>query len=137
MKLLLLRDGMARTSTLGKLFVNGTFQCFTLEDPIRAGAKIPGETGIGAGTYKVVFTDSGRFGKDWPLLQDVPNFTAVRIHGGNAVGDTEGCILVGMDRVSGMLMGSQKALQPLLALLRAARGEGIEIEIVNGRNPVV
>lgn len=74
------------------------FICQTLEDPVRDGEKIYGDTAIPRGTYRVTITRSKRFNKMMPLLHNVPNFGGVRIHCGNNVHDTGGCILVGMDR---------------------------------------
>lgn len=139
MHLLLSRNGMNRDATFGSLFVDQVFECYTLEDVVRSGEKVPGKTAIPAGIYNIIFNKSNRFGNDWPLLEDVPNFTSVRIHGGNTTADTEGCVLVGMAISGYLLTASQKALQPLLVKMRAARdrGEEIKIEIVNGRAPLV
>ncbi len=94
MNLKLLRKTFTEESTIGVLSVNGTAECFTLEDKVRA-VKIPGKTAIPAGIYEVTITFSDRFQKPLPLLLNVPNFAGIRIHPGNTAADTEGCILVG------------------------------------------
>jgi hypothetical protein len=94
MEMLLQRKPSSAHATTGKLYINGIYECDTLEDVVRA-VKIPGETAIGAGRYQVVVTYSNHFGKDLPLLLLVPNYEGVRIHPGNTDKDTEGCILVG------------------------------------------
>jgi len=80
--------------TEGRMYINGEFECFTVEDAIRA-VKIQNKTAIPKGTYNVIMTMSTRFKKMMPLLENVPNFTGVRIHAGNSSKDTEGCIIVG------------------------------------------
>jgi hypothetical protein len=104
--------------TFGELSIDGKFECYTLEDTVReSGEKIPGRTAIPAGKYTVVVNWSNRFQKYLPLLLDVPGFTGVRIHSGNTEKDTEGCILVGKDRVEGALLYSRVALDGLLKKL--------------------
>lgn len=81
-------------STIGLLNFD-YFSAYTLEDTVRKGTKIAGQTAIPAGRYEVVCTYSNRFQKLLPLLLNVPGFEGVRIHSGNRPEDTEGCILVG------------------------------------------
>ncbi len=137
MQLTLIRRWRSGDATLGELAVDGTFACYTLEDPVRAGdiflTKIPGRTAIPAGTYRVLLTPSRRFGRELPLLVGVPNFAGVRIHAGNTAADTAGCILVGRTRRPGAarIGESRLALETLLSRIRAAReaGDGCRIEI--------
>ena len=99
MELTLTRRWAVQESTLGELSDAGQRICYTLEDRVRPGdiflVKIPGKTAIPAGRYRVIVTFSQRFQRELPLLVDVPNFTAIRIHAGNRAENTEGCILVG------------------------------------------
>ena len=114
--------------TIGRLFVNGVYECDTLEDTVRAdGVKVAGETAIPAGKYPVRITYSPRFKKMLPLLDNVPNFTGVRIHTGNTAKDTQGCILVGYNCVKGCVVDSRAAFKRLFAKLKTA--SQIELEI--------
>ena len=85
--------------TEGRMYANGEFECFTVEDADRrlesGGSKIQNQTAIPKGTYDVAWTMSPRFKKMMPLLLNVPGFSGVRIHAGNKSADTEGCIIVG------------------------------------------
>ena len=99
MRVTLEREPSTAQSTPGKLYCDGEFLCFTLEDVVRD-VKIKGITAIPAGTYKLAYTFSNRFQKYTLQLQNVPNFTGIRCHGGNDSGDSEGCPLLGMIRVS-------------------------------------
>lgn len=81
-------------STIGALNIDGgIFSCFTLEDTVRR-IKEFGHTAIPAGNYKIALMKSPKFGF-CPHILDVPYFTDILIHSGNAPSDTNGCILVG------------------------------------------
>lgn len=119
--------------TLGALSVDGEFQCWTCEDTVRApGVKVPGATAIAAGVYRVDITFSNRFQRPLPLLLNVPMFEGIRIHPGNTAADTEGCILVGEQRLGKSLGRSRIAFAALFPKLVAAKGraESILIEIL-------
>lgn len=134
MKMLLKRGTPSETSTIGELYIDGAFECYTLEDPVRpAGVKKFGVTAILAGIYKVVRTLSPRFGKPMPLLVDVPGFEGIRIHWGNYARDTEGCILVGRSKSEDFIGQSILAYNTLDAKIKEAveSGEEVTIEIVN------
>lgn len=131
MELKLVRKQFTNDSTIGELSVNGKFECFTLEDRVRA-VKIKGETAIPLGAYEVVVTFSNRFRKPLPLFLNVPGFEGVRIHAGNTKKDTEGCILVGQTKAKDMVGKSRAAFDILFTKIKAAaQKEKIFIEIVN------
>lgn len=96
--------------TIGKLYIDDNYFCDTLEDTVRTGAKIPGKTAIPAGTYKVKKTMSPRFKTILPEILNVPNFTGVRIHSGNTAKDTDGCILLGLNKSKGAVLNSKNAM---------------------------
>ena len=112
MELRLIREPSQYGATLGVLFVDGVFQCWTLEDPVRA-VKVPGETAIPAGRYRVIVTYSNRFSRPLPLLENVKNYTGVRLHPGNRPADTRGCILPGAVRGFAMVSSSRVAFDAL------------------------
>src|SRR5258706_2283885 len=124
MKLELRRYVVGKSHTIGKLSLNDKFICYTLEDKIMPpGEKIPGETAIPFGIYDVILSYSLRFKQELPLLKNVPNFEGVRIHAGNTIKDTEGCILVGTDYAGDALLESRKALRKLLIALKESPDE--------------
>lgn len=131
MKLLLVRDTFTDKSTIGKLYIDGEFFCYTLEDVVRD-KKIFGETAIPYGTYSIILDVSYRFKKVTPRLLDVPEFTGVRIHAGNTAEDTHGCILVGLEKRKDFIGKSQIVFN--LLMVRLELEENITIEIIKGNN---
>lgn len=116
--------------TIGEMLIDGKHECWTMEDVVRPiGEKVFGETAIPYGTYPVVVTYSPHFKCDLPLLVGVPNFEGVRIHPGNTVADTEGCLLVGLGRTNSSVTQSRLAFNTLFTKIRAAlsRNEAVTI----------
>ncbi len=132
MELLLQRKYKNQTYTIGPLSVNGAYFCDTLENPVRdltKEKKIKGNTAIPAGRYRVVLNWSPRFGKVLPLLLNVPHFEGIRIHSGNKVIDTDGCILVGRNTIQGMIIDSKITKDKLMQILISANNRQEEIWI--------
>jgi hypothetical protein len=115
---------------MGEMLIDGKHECWTMEDVVRPiGEKVFGETAIPYGTYPVIVTYSPHFKCDLPLLVGVPNFEGVRIHPGNTVADTEGCLLVGLGRTNSSVTQSRLAFNTLFTKIRAAlsRNEAVTI----------
>ena len=132
MKLKLYRKFLGNKYTIGKLFINDEYICDTLEDVVRSeGIKVYGETAIPYGVYEIVLTMSPRFKKVLPLLLGVSHFEGVRIHTGNTEKDTEGCILVGYNKVKGKVINSKIAFDKVMKYLELAtiNNEKITIEV--------
>lgn len=133
MNLILTRAESTGDSTFGRLYINGQFFCYTLEDMDRklesGGAKIYGKTAIPRGEYEVVIDYSQRFKQEMPRLLDVPQFEGIRIHPGNTHEDTHGCILVGTTRTGTKLLNSRVAYQGLMNRLDSAYSKGEPINI--------
>lgn len=138
MKIQLFRKLLGDTFTRGVMYINGRFECWTLEDTDRRleenpDVKIEGETCIPRGTYKVIITYSNRFKRELPLLVDVPGFSGVRIHPGNTAADTHGCVLVGLavDNDDSRVNMSHITFDALWKQIEAAfdKGEDITLEI--------
>lgn len=127
MKIKVVRIYKGETYTIGKMYLNGEYFCDTLEDAVRP-IKIPNETAIPAGTYKVEVTYSPKFKRDLPLLIDVPDYTGIRIHNGSNKDHTSGCILVGFNKTKGQLTDSY-IMSKLLTKRLKSLSEPIEIEI--------
>ena len=116
MKLTLKRNFKGADYTIGKLYIDGHYFCDTLEDTVRpANKKISGKTAIPAGNYKVIKSYSPRFKKILPEILNVPNFTGVRIHAGNTAKDTDGCILLGLNKTKGAFLDSQATITYFMA----------------------
>ena len=105
MKLQVVRTQFGKDATNGLLFVDGLFECYTLEDQYQA-VKVMHETCIPEGTYDIKFRTVGGFHEKYKKrygnahygmlhLQDVPNFTYILIHAGNTDEHTSGCLIVG------------------------------------------
>ena len=90
-QLTLIRDVKGDKAILGKLYMNGAMVCWTLENAAKA---------IPTGLYMVQNSKSPKFKRELPLVWNakVPAKRGIRIHVGNSVKDSSGCILVGMGR---------------------------------------
>ena len=124
MTLTVQREPTLDGATLGSLYLDGAWFCFTLEDRIREQPgvpveqwKVPGTTAIPSGRYRLVLSLSARFQRILPEVLAVPGFRGIRIHSGNSLADTEGCLLVGSGRSWGRVTGSRVALEKLMAVL--------------------
>ena len=131
MEILVKRGPTVKDATIGELFIDGVFQCYTLEDVVREPLYSPGTvpvsawkiqdaTAIPRGRYSVSITYSPHFECELPLLNGVPGYTAVRIHWGNKAADTDGCILVGQSKEANLIYKSKAAFQALFPKIKAA-----------------
>ena len=138
MQLTLVRADRQPGYTVGSLFINGEFFCYTLEDTDRdltqdmsldeiKSKKVYGKTAIPKGRYTVdMNTVSPKFkDKEWakpydgklPRLVGVPGYEGVLIHVGNTAEDTLGCILVGANHFNGKLTNSTVTFHRLMTML--------------------
>lgn len=122
MQLTLSRDIFGPTYTAGRLAVDGVPECFTVE-------LATGDGGVGCaipeGTFRVQMAWSPHFQTRLAHVEHVPGRTGIEIHDGNTPKDTDGCILVGVDRLAPDLLGhSEVARQALQAKIGRAVAEG-------------
>lgn len=152
MKLLLDRKYKKSTYTIGRLFLNDEFFCNTMEDKDRglkqtmsigqiAGIKKKSVTAIPSGTYNIrMDIMSPKYStKPWyvqncnnarmPRLENVPGFEGILIHPGNTAADSEGCILVGVNDVQGMITKSKETFIRLYNKMYNAHKKGEKISI--------
>lgn len=109
MKLDLKRFRYTKDTTIGKLYIDGEYFCYTLEDTVRGwGIKVREHTAIPVTSdnpYKIKITFSGKFKRDMPVIYTEKNgyelirngisFKGIRFHGGNDHLDGWGCPLIG------------------------------------------
>lgn len=114
--------------TIGQMSLNNEYFCDTLEDADRGlkstmsvdeilSKKRKGITAIPTGEYDVILTFSPRFKRVLPLLLNVPGYQYIRVHNGNRPDSTEGCLLVGENKVKGQVLNSRATLEKLMAVL--------------------
>jgi len=145
MKLKVERKWRKSLYTIGNLYIDGKFFCNTLEDPDRGltsnmpldqikSIKVKGDTCIPYGVYSVSldivspkYSNTKKYpyasiakGK-MPRVMEVPGFDGILIHAGNTQKDTEGCLLVGENKVKGRVINSQITWQKLYTKLLAAK----------------
>ena len=91
LNLVLVRDCRTETAIMGHLLFNGTVVCYTLENKAKA---------IPCGIYNIENSKSPKFKRELPLLYNktVAESRGIRIHAGNTIKDSAGCVLVGMGR---------------------------------------
>lgn len=109
--LTLVRYTRTEEAILGSLYLNGAFVCYTLENAAKA---------IPCGMYTVQNSKSPKFKRELPLLHNaqVPASRGIRIHVGNTVASSSGCVLVGMGRNGDRLTESTPAETMVTMLCR-------------------
>lgn len=134
LEVLLERDILTESYSLGRLYVAGMHFGFTCEDTDReletGGVKIPGTTAIPRGRYRLTTSLSNRFGRELPLLENVPGFSGVRVHGGNTAADTEGCLLLGRVRTGNGVANCAERVGALIKLINDTDDAGNECWII-------
>jgi hypothetical protein len=140
MELILHRRFLGEEYTIGSLSIDGEYFCDTLEDKDRGltqstpldeirKIKIPHETAIPTGVYKVIVNISPAKKRMLPRLLDVPGFSGILIHRGNTKHDSSGCILVGENKVKGKVINSTQYEKRLVEILTNA--QEIQLKITN------
>ena len=100
--MILIRDSIVNDAVLGSLYVGGVKVSETLENKANL---------IPCGEYNLNVSKSPKFGRMLPLVYNdkVSMRRGIRIHVGNSVKDTSGCILVGFGRNGDRLINSKNA----------------------------
>lgn len=130
--LVLQRLSRSKYGTFGEILDNGEHECYTLEP---AGSDNAHDTScILPGLYVVTVLDKTvKFSYPHYALADVPGRENVRMHRGNTVLDTDGCILVGMDQTDGGVWHSADALDLLISKYPSGFNLTVK-EVANGGN---
>ena len=145
MKAKIIRVAEGKQSTLSQLYIDGIFQCYLLEDKIRA-IKIPKQTAITEGNYTLRLNTWGgmnaEYRQKFPKLHKgmieingLPNFSFVYIHIGNNYKQTAGCPLsgFGFELVNGDYQvlrsnDAYKMIYPKLLAIAESNDKSISIE---------
>ena len=106
-------------SVCGEMWVDGQFECFTLE-PARLTPVHEGHPCISAGTFRVILSHSTHLGYVTPEVLNVPGRTAIRWHIANKPEDVLGCVGVGEKHSVDWVASSASAFKKLMTLLETA-----------------
>lgn len=151
MEVLVYRKYKKPDYTVGRMSIDGTFICNTMEDVDRGlddgmqdwmirNKKIPNVTAIPTGRYKIdMDTVSPKFSKypfymevcqgKLPRIKNVRGFDGILIHCGVDHSNSSGCILVGMNTKVGRLTDSKENFKKIYALMKEAHDNGETIYI--------
>nr|DAG89232.1 MAG TPA: Protein of unknown function (DUF2778) [Crassvirales sp.] len=151
MEIIVERKWKKPSYTIGVMSIDGKRFCETLEDTDRGlrdsmsigqikSLKKPHITAIPTGVYEVnLNTISPKFGSrsfykevckgKVPRILNVKGFDGILIHAGNKAEDTDGCILVGQNKVVGQVINSQATFRELYKILSNSKDK-IIIKIV-------
>ena len=111
----LIRNQPQASAITGRLVINGRFFCNTLE---RVGYQIP------AICYPIRVTQSPKFKRLLPIVQNVPQRSGIRFHRGTKPQHSTGCILIPADK--------EKALTDLILQAQQSHEE-IILEVIDFR----
>ena len=124
-------------SPLNRGDLEGSYLCDTLEPPCiemkvdrtveevlndKSLLKSIKPCAIPEGEYRVTMTYSPKYKTQLPLITGDSRFNSlwqgIRIHAGNTAKDTQGCILVGENKIVGMVLNSRLTLTKVKNLLK-------------------
>lgn len=140
MRLTLIRRWFGPDKTIGKLLVNGIFRYYVLEDLVRpSGNKVAGDTAIPYGRYRVSVSFSPKLGRELPLIENVPNFSGIRIHAGIDESWTEGCVLISRKIENGNLVLDREAESEITDVIKNALfyGNDVILTVTNHQRRVL
>ena len=155
MKIKVQRKARKATYTIGKVYIDGTPFCDSLEDTDRGATqdmtftpigaangywttedggiinKVYGKTAIPTGIYDACSFYWSEFRCYVVMLLRVPGFTGILLHNGMTADNSEGCILLGKNNIVGRLDGDRVYMDALAARVMDAehRGEKVEVEV--------
>jgi hypothetical protein len=143
LEFILIRRYFKDTYTIGKIFTDQIPICDTLEDRVRelhdinhdndfddsGEGKIYGQTAIPCGRYRIIMVYWRKHDRMAPMLLDVPGFKGILIHRGATDKDTEGCILVGENKIKGGLINSKYHVAQIEEMINEALSEKKEVWI--------
>lgn len=141
---ILKRSAFRDTYTIGHLYnPDGTYFCDTLEDKDRKltsdmpladikKIKIYGQTAIPCGKYRLTIFYWQKYQNNYPLLNNVPAFSGILIHGGHSDIDTLGCVLLGENKIVGKLINCSKYVRSITKKIQdyIAQGDKVFIQII-------
>lgn len=112
--LTLLRYESSSDGTFGVLLLGREWLCHTLEPARRDGSY---HQAVKAGRYPLTLEYSPKFRRLLPTIK-APGRVGLRVHAGNRVDETSGCVLVGESRGTNYLLRSKVTLERVVALIR-------------------
>ena len=137
--------------SIGRIHLDGVYQCDVVEDTDRGldqsmplseirKRKVYRMTAIPTGTYRLTMdVQSPKFSqykyyKDFcngylPRILDVPGYDGILIHCGSSAASSAGCIIVGYNTIKGKVTDSKKAWEKLMKQLLKAKKERERIQI--------
>ena len=140
LELKLSRRYLGKSYTIGVFFIDGLYVCEIIEDVVRdlnkdgdllddGETKIPKETAIPYGRYRVYLSMSPKFKRVLPILEGVKHFTGIRIHKGEDEKSTWGCLIPGLNKIRGKVIDSEKYEMLIIERILKAEQQGKEIWI--------
>ncbi|UII19325.1 DUF5675 family protein [Fulvivirga ligni] len=140
-----LRYADDQETTIGLLYLNQQYYCYTLEDTFHE-QKIADQTRIPAGTYQVDFNKNEtnltlKYRQRFPEwfkyhleVKNVPNYSGIYLHNGGTHKDTSGCILVSdslnVSTQRTYLSNSRETFKRLYLYLKSTIEKGIPVRMV-------
>lgn len=141
LEILVVRSYRGPEYTIGHLYIEGQYFCDTLEDVDRGlnsamseeeilAIKVNGKTAIPTGTYDITLAirsnkfSQPKYEKQYgfckaylPRLINVKGYEGVLVHCGNTAEHTDGCLLVGENKVKGQVINSTNTFKKLYKIL--------------------